>query len=219
MLTYKVDEGYEYYFDNWYVQMGLVCMTPLRIAMLASAYFIGYCLGGSLFWLPDKIGRKKSVIFSMTLSMLAETVMIFASGYLTRMSCFFFMGLFQLQNSASYLWLYESVAKHKKSTVITIINAVYALSQPVMCLYVLFISKDWFKLVFWALILGYISLTLCFICPESPTWLIVHGHREQCIKVLNQIAKYNGKSSQSIPDDAQFDEDPATRRQEQQTRS
>ena len=94
LLSYKVDEGYEYYFDNWYVQMGLVCMTPLQIAMLASDYFIGYCLGGSLFWLPDKIGRKKSVIFSMSLSMLAETVMIFASGYYTRMSCFFFMGLF-----------------------------------------------------------------------------------------------------------------------------
>ena len=124
--------------------MDLVCKTPLQIAMLASAYFVGYCIGGSMFFLPDKIGRKTSIIFSLTLSMLAETIMIFASGYYTRMACFFFMGLFQLHNSTSYQWLYESVSKSYKPTAITIINSVYALPQPIMCLYVMYIGKDWF---------------------------------------------------------------------------
>ena len=91
--------------------MGLVCKTPLQIAKLATVYFIGYCIGGSFYWVPDKLGRKKAVMGSMCLSMIAETVMIFVSAYYIRMVCFFVMGLFQLQNSASYLWLYESVPK------------------------------------------------------------------------------------------------------------
>ena len=170
--------------------------------MLASVYFIGYCIGGALFWLPDKIGRKRSVIISLSLSMMAETIMIFNADYNVRMACFFFMGLFQIQNSASYLWLYESVTRQKKPTAITVINVVYSLPQPVMCLYVVFISKDWFQLVFWALILGYVCLAICFFCPESPQWLIVHGHRQECIKALNRIARFNGRSHCTIPNDA-----------------
>ena len=76
--------------------MNLVCKTPIQIAFLASAYFIGYCLGGSLYWVPDRIGRKKAVIGSLCLSMMAETVMIFIPAYNVRMVSFFVMGLFQL---------------------------------------------------------------------------------------------------------------------------
>ena len=28
-LDYKVDQSYEYYFDNWYVQMDLFCKAPV----------------------------------------------------------------------------------------------------------------------------------------------------------------------------------------------
>ena len=88
--------------------MGLVCKTPVQIAKLATVYFIGYCVGDSFYCL---IGRKNAVMGSLCLSMMAETVMIFVSAYSIRMIAFFVMGLFQLQNSASYLWLYESVTK------------------------------------------------------------------------------------------------------------
>ena len=76
--------------------MDLVCKTPLQIAQLASAYFIGYCIGGALYWVPDRIGRKKAVTISLALSMMAETTMIFISAYNVRMVSFFIMGLFQL---------------------------------------------------------------------------------------------------------------------------
>ena len=136
--------------------------------MLASAYSFGYLISGFLFWIPDRLGRKKTVILSLTIAMTAETIMIFNSGYYVRMVCFFITGLFQLQNSVSYVWLYESVSERSKPTAVTIINAVYALPQPLMCLYIMFLTKDWFLLCFLALILGYVSLIICFFCPESP---------------------------------------------------
>ena len=53
--------------------------------------------------------------------------------------------------------------------------------------------------------LGYLSLLICFFCPESPQWLMVHGYREEGIKALNKIAKFNG-SDAYIPEDAIFEE-------------
>ena len=64
--------------------------------MMASAYFIGYAIGASMYFIPDKIGRKKAVIFSLTMSMIAESVMLWMSDYHIRMAAFFFMGVFQL---------------------------------------------------------------------------------------------------------------------------
>ena len=148
--------------------MDLICKTSAEIAMLASVYFIGYSIGASMYFLPDKIGRKKSVLFSLALSMTAESIMMWVNHYHFRMFAFFFMGLFQLQNSTSYQWLYESVSKANKSTAITIINSVYALPQPVMCLYVMYLGKDWYPLCFWALMLGYVCFIIAAICPDSP---------------------------------------------------
>ena len=62
--------------------------------MLASAYFIGYSIGASMYFLPDKIGRKKSVMFSLTLSMVSESILMWVVNYHWRMIAFFFMGLF-----------------------------------------------------------------------------------------------------------------------------
>ena len=73
----------------------------------------------------------------------------------------------------------------------------------------MYVGKNWFPLAFGALVLGYVALLISCFCPESPQWLIVHSHREECIKALNRIAKCNGKEAR-IPDDAVFEEDPAT---------
>ena len=49
-----------------------------------------------MYFLPDKIGRKKAVIFSLALSLTAESVILWMSDYHIRMAAFFFMGVFQL---------------------------------------------------------------------------------------------------------------------------
>ena len=126
-LIYKVDKSYDYYFNNWYVEMDLMCKTPMQIGFMVSVYFIGYSIGASLSFLPDTIGRKKSVVISLSISILCETVMLWVPDYNVRCVCFFITGLFQLQNSTSYQWLSESVASSYKSTIITIMNSVYAL--------------------------------------------------------------------------------------------
>ena len=71
----------------------------------------------------------------------------------------------------------------------------------------MFVSKNWFDLCFWALILGYTALVICLFCPESPQWLFVHGKQEQGVDSLNKIARFNGTEAR-IPYDSIFEEDP-----------
>ena len=81
--------------------------------------------------------------------------------------------------------------------------------MPFLCLYFMYVSKDWYPLNFYVLLLSYISFVLTFLCPESPRWLLVNGRTKEAIEVLNYIALWNG-NSQRIPEDAQFVEDPTT---------
>ena len=89
----------------------------------------------------------------------------------------------------------------------TIINLVDAIPVSVTCVYFWFISKDWYTLNFYQLIICYAAFLAMFLCPESPRWLVVNGQRTEAIKILNWMAKING-IVKPIPDDAEFVEDP-----------
>ena len=47
------------------------------------------------------------------------------------------------------------------------------------------------------------NVIVAIVCPESPMWLLLHGKRQEAIKVLNYIAWFNG-SKNRISDDTEF---------------
>ena len=108
-FTYKVDTSYEYYMNNWYVEMDLMCTPLTQISLMYMWYFVGTISGGVLAVLPDRIGRKKSVIGGMLVSLAAQTVMLLVPSILVRSICFFVMGVANLKNSQSYVWASETV--------------------------------------------------------------------------------------------------------------
>ena len=62
-LNYKVDQYDDLYFHNWYIQLNLICEPRTSYTIIASIYFLGYGLGVVLYWMPDKIGRKGTMIW------------------------------------------------------------------------------------------------------------------------------------------------------------
>ena len=74
---YKVDTSYEYYLNNWIVQMDLVCHAVGTIGLMVTLYFVGFACGGLLYTLPDKLGRKKALLIGCLLSALGQTIAIF----------------------------------------------------------------------------------------------------------------------------------------------
>ena len=72
------------------------------------------------------------------------------------------------------------------------INVFDCFPMPFLCLYFMFISKDWYWINFYILLLSYVAFFLTFFCPESPRWHLVNGRTKEAIEVLNYMAHLNG---------------------------
>ena len=106
---YIADKSYDYYLDNWFLEMDLVCTPATTIGLMITAYYIGFAIGGLFFAMPDKYGRKPSVIFGLSVAILGQIVMLYIPNFWVRMAMFGVLGLSQIKNSVSYVWLSECV--------------------------------------------------------------------------------------------------------------
>ena len=70
-IKYRLDTSYEYYVQNWYSQMNLGCMSPTAGAQILSFFFFASIFVGLLAFIPDRLGRKKTVLGALALSLLA----------------------------------------------------------------------------------------------------------------------------------------------------
>ena len=53
-MKWKVDKGFEYYIDNWYLEMpDLKCMSNHEIGLMVTAYFVGFAINGLFSTIPD----------------------------------------------------------------------------------------------------------------------------------------------------------------------
>lgn len=204
-----MDSSYQYYLENWFTEMDLMCTSAASIGFMITAYYIGFSVGGLFFTMPDNLGRKVSLIFGLLLACISQTVMIFVPNYWVRFAMFGLSGLSQIKNSVSYVWLSECTSKPYKSRAFTTINVFDALPMVITCLYFMLISKNWIHLSLFFCCLSYLALVAAFICPESPRWLLIKGRSTEAITALNKIAHMN-KVPGRIPTSAVFVEDLAS---------
>ena len=69
--NYKVDESYEYYLNNWMVEMDLVCTNKTVVGFMITFFFIGIILNSFITHIPDVYGRRLSVIYGTGIAVLA----------------------------------------------------------------------------------------------------------------------------------------------------
>ena len=172
--------------------MDLMCESSTKIAFMFTMYFVGNVVGGCLAFLPDRIGRKNSVIFGLIMSLITQTVMLFVPTILVRSIGFFFIGFSNMKNSQSYVWASEVVPFNRRSKAFTLINVADALPPTITGLFYLLVSRNWFTIYFISVVISYSALLFAFICPNSPRWLLVNDKQDEAIQALNCIAKFNG---------------------------
>ena len=125
--------------------------------------------------IPDRIGRRKSVIGGMAVSIAAQTVMLFYSNMIIRAVCFFIMGFSNLKNSSAYVWSSECVPFDRRAKAFTIINIVDAMPTFITGLFYLLVARDWFTIYAINVAVSITALMLAFFCPESPRWLLYNN--------------------------------------------
>ena len=191
-----MDESYRYYLNNWYVQMDLVCANKVQTNSMISAKYVAYGIAGLLlFAMPDRYGRKFTMVLNFAVHLAAQYLILFDSEYWARATGLILYGVAQLKQSVVYVWATE-LAPAKNSTGVTVsLTCFDAGSLAFICTYFLLISKDWFPLMFFMTMLSTASFLVClFVLPESPIWLLNQGRAKDAIDVLNYIGKWNGVS-------------------------
>ena len=104
-IEYRVDTSYEYYLNNWYVQMDLVCANTAATNSMISAKYVMYGVAGLLFFaMPDRFGRKSTMMFWMTVHLAAQILLLIEPNYWARFAGLVIYGLAQMKQSVVYVW-------------------------------------------------------------------------------------------------------------------
>ena len=91
----------------------------------------------------------------------------------------------------SIIYLFESIQKVHFCAVFTTASVIEGLFGISGSLYFLYVSKNWFYLLFVAYIVQLLATIGAFFIPESPKFLISSGQYERAAESLQVIAAWN----------------------------
>jgi len=101
-----------------------MCVPKLEVAGVVSWFFIGYFLGASLFFLPDTIGRKKSLILGLFFNIIGCYIATFYSSPFMNSIGFFLLGFFHQRIALSFCHATELCADKDKAKIATFLTLV-----------------------------------------------------------------------------------------------
>ena len=163
---------------NWFVTLDLMCEAPSNYNSIGSFYFFGYAIGIIFFFLPDMLGRRKTMSIFYPLNLLSCFIAIYSKTLLMKKIGFFMIGLFHVKLSLSQTYLLELVPFSKKNIGITVMIAFDASNLMVACLLFKYLKVDFETILSFYFILGIIAYILfILIIPESPKWLFMKKGR------------------------------------------
>ncbi len=173
--------------------------TALQVTMLNSAYLAGAVMGALVFgYLTDRLGRKK--LFTVTLGLyLASAFLTALSWNLSSFAAFRFLtgaaigGEYSAINSA----IDELIPGRVRGWADLAINGTFWVGAAVGSLAsLLLLDRSIFPVdIGWRLgfgigaALGLVIIFLRDAIPESPRWLLTHGHPEEAERVVAEIEK------------------------------
>ena len=167
---------------NWYTEMDLICIPGTTVANMFTGFVVGTVLSIFMSPLADKIGRKKTVILGMFLSLVAQYMIMFFDTLAIRSLGFTLIGFSCFKITVSYMWGAECVPQKNRAYMFSVINVVNCAPILVFGVYSLAISRDWFPIYIAFVILNSVAFLLCFLLPESPRWLLYSGREKEAIQ-------------------------------------
>ncbi|XP_054718439.1 organic cation transporter protein-like isoform X2 [Uloborus diversus] len=175
--------------DEW----DLVCDRDWLISFSMSIYNVGYLIAVLVFGqLSDSIGRKPTLVFSYVMNVSAGLLSAFAPSF----PMFAILRFFTAVGGAgfytvSFVILMEMVSPRFRSMVGVAINFGWCLafiSLPAVA----WIIRDWFWLQLALTLPKLLFISVFWVVPESPRWLLIRNHREAFKQVVLKAARKNG---------------------------
>ena len=173
-------------------------MTEYQVAVGATFYVIGACLGALFFgWLTDRMGRKKLFMITLAVYLAATVATAFTMNPIWFWACRFFTGAgiggeYAAINSA----IDELIPARVRGRVDLAINGSFWVGAALGGALSVFLLSDTFAVdVGWRLafglgaILGICILIVRRLVPESPRWLTIHGRHEEAEQIVGDIER------------------------------
>lgn len=109
-------------------------------------------------------------------------ILIFINGFFTAGRCV-----------TGYTYFTEFWPSENRTNIGTIWQMLEGSVTILMSLYFVFVSKNWFWLIFMAVIVTTPTMIYAYkTIPESPQWLYDQKRYLECYEVLSEMARYNG---------------------------
>jgi hypothetical protein len=203
-FEHKIDVTSFNYVRNWLLQMDMECAPKTVVGSMIACYSVTAGISGLfLFSLPNKWGRIKTMRVFGGLSVLAQLIIIFVPNLHARQFGFGLLGLSQLKNGVSYVWMFEGVESNIKSTVCGIMNTFDTITLAIMSVYFMY-EPNWFYLQLTMTSLCALSyVILMTVMPESAKWCLIQGNMEGALASFDTMAKIN-RSKTRLPKESVF---------------
>jgi MFS family permease len=186
--------------------MDFVCENKDIVGSMLLCY--GLCagiFGVFLFPVPERWGRVKSMRIFGGVNVLAQFLVILVPNYYTRIIGYCMLGVSQLKNGISYVWMFENVENRLKSTACGVMNGVDAGTLGVMCIYFMYYPNYKYLQIIMSTLCAISYIILISVMPESAKWHLIKGNMEGALESFDTIAKLNGSKCR-IPRDSTFAE-------------
>ena len=141
---------------------------------MVSARYVAFGIAGILFnSVPDRWGRRKSLLVAATVNTLAQLLLITVPIYEVRFFCHILMGLVMLKQSVPFVWSSELMPPKNSAITAVTLTGFDASTLLISCVYYFMVSREWLPLMLGTTIMSAIALVITYICiPESPKWLL-----------------------------------------------
>ena len=194
--SYNITKNYDY---SWVIFFNVSC-DQIKTGLIGSFNFAGSFLGSiTLNFLADNLGRKYSIIYSILLYVILNTLIIFMTNFYLAIIGNFFLNILNTYVNYILLMMVEEITHSKyRGTFGTIINSGFPACGLVYFPLLIWL-KNW-QSVF--LVNSIVALSMYilfhFFSYESPRYLFFKGDINKGIKTLQKISKFHNLENEFL---------------------
>ncbi|XP_037960261.1 carcinine transporter [Teleopsis dalmanni] len=176
------------------IDFDLVCDRDIYPTIGLAALNTGGPVGVYLFGLlNDRAGRRTSYFTCLATLLLGSLITSLSTDFWTWAGSRVIVGLtIPAVYQIPFIISLELVGENYRSFV-TVMTCTFYTSGIMLLSLVTYLERDWVKLSYYTSVPFYSYFLYLFVMPESPRWLLMRGRLEEALKVLERMARVNGR--------------------------
>uniref|UniRef100_A0A0K8VPL8 Organic cation transporter 1 n=3 Tax=Bactrocera latifrons TaxID=174628 RepID=A0A0K8VPL8_BACLA len=176
------------------IDFDLVCDKDIYPTIGLSALNVGGPIGVYLFGLlNDRMGRRTSYFTCLATLLFGSLLTSISRNFWTWAGSRVIVGLtIPAVYQIPFIISLELVGENYRSFV-TVMTCTFYTSGIMLLSLITYLEREWVKLSLYTSAPFTLYFLYIFIMPESPRWLLMRGRLEEALKVLENMAKVNGR--------------------------